>query len=81
MPRFNLQKDTDCSPELGGGELKGVDVSVVRASSSKGTAQVTENQLGVSVSVALAEAGFVLEVLFKLIAMFVSLSTRWAINR
>lgn len=59
----NLQSDTDAGPELGGRELKGVDVSVVRASSSKGAAQVTENQLGVSVSVALTEAGLVLEIL------------------
>lgn len=59
----NLQKDTDSGPELGGRELKGVDVPVVRAGSSKGAAQVSENQLGVSVSVALTETGLVLEVL------------------
>lgn len=59
----NLQSHADAGPELGSRELKGVDVSVVRSSSSKGAAQVTENQLGVSVSVALTEAGLVLEVL------------------
>ena len=62
-PRDKLQGDADTSPELGGGQLEGVNVSVVRACGRGGTTEVPQDKLDIGVFVALTVSSLCLEVL------------------